>query len=188
MLVLAFALTFVLAEQATAAAATTWYSGMRAFGQVTVEPAVDMGTGEEIFLHTPNNAPFPSQAAPRAVAPLYLVLYPQVSTIPASILNCQPTNCDHAQTFFYPLKGHDHLVGTKPTGDFNVAWHVIAVWFTRTGFQHHAYNTRILTETQLAAGLQSGDLAKASTPIVFNCSITSLANYLHGTPLTFTAP
>src|ERR1043165_3067966 len=75
-----------------------WYSGQRAFGQATVEPAVDDATGHEIFLLTPDNAPLPSNAAPRAQAPLYLVLYPTASTIDADTLNCQPVNCDHVQT------------------------------------------------------------------------------------------
>ena len=47
-LAIALALAFSLANQGTAAA-TTWYSGMRAFGQVTVEPAVDSATGDQVF-------------------------------------------------------------------------------------------------------------------------------------------
>src|SRR5215471_19985982 len=122
----------------------TWYSGQRAFAQVTVEPAVDLATGNEIFLLTPDKAPFPSNAAPRAQAPLYLVLYPTESTIDANTLNCQPVNCDHVQTFAYPLKGHDHLVGVPHTGDFNVAWNVVLVAFTEQGFEDGAINNRIL--------------------------------------------
>src|SRR5579859_3654914 len=139
---------------------TTWYSGQRAFGQATVEPAVDLATGEEIFLLTPNNTPLPVNAAQRAHAPLFLVLYPASSTVPASLLNCQPTNCDHAQTFSYPLKGHDHLVGVPNTGDFNVAWYVILVAFTPQGFNDGAINTRILTLDQLNDAVADGDVVK----------------------------
>jgi hypothetical protein len=189
-LALALAFAFSLANQGTAAASTTWYSGMRAFGQVTVEPAVDLATGNEIFLLTPNNVQAgPVHAAEPATAPLYLTLYPTASTLPASSFNCLPTNCDHAQTFpGYALKGHDHLVGVPHTGDFNVAWDVIVVAFTPHGFADHAINTRILTLTQLDAAVANGDVVKIDIGFSFNCSITSITTYLRGTPLTFTAP
>jgi hypothetical protein len=178
----------LLGMAASANAQIPWYSGQRTYGQVTVEPAVDSATGNEIFLHTPNNAPLPSHAAERAHAPLYLVLYPEVSTIDADTLNCQPTNCDHAQTFAYPLKGHDHLVGVPHTGDFNVAWDVVLVAFTPQGFDDGAINDRILTLDQLNAALAVGDVITIGPVTSFNCSITSAANYLKGTPLTFSVP
>jgi hypothetical protein len=178
----------LLGMTASSNAQITWYSGQRAFGQVTVEPAIDDATGNEIFLHTPDNAPMPSHAAQRAHAPLYLVLYPTASTIDANILNCQPTNCDHAQTFAYPLKGHDHLVGMPHTGDFNVAWDVVIVAFTEQGFADGAINDRIMTLRQLNAALSAGDVITIGPVTSFNCSITSEANYLKGTPLTFTVP
>jgi hypothetical protein len=165
----------------------TWYSGQRAFGQVVIEPAVNSANGNEIFLLTPNKGPFPSKAAQRAHAPMYIVLYPDSSIIDASSLNCQPTNCDHLQTFAYPLKGHDHLVGVPPTGDFNVAWDVILVAFTDQGFRDGAIDTRILTLDQLNAVLAAGD-ATTIPDITFNCSITSAVTYLKGTPLSFTVP
>jgi hypothetical protein len=166
----------------------TWYSGQRAFGQLVIEPAVDSATGNEIFLLTPDKGPFPSKAAQRAHAPMYLVLYPDTSTIDANSLNCQPTNCDHLQTFAYTLKGHDHLVGVRPTGDFNVAWDVILVAFTDQGFQDGAINTRILTLDQLNAVLAAGDATTIGPVTTFNCSITSAVTYLKGIPLSFTVP
>ncbi len=169
-------------------AQTTWYSGQRAFGQVTVEPAIDVATGNEIFLLTPNHVPLPSNAALRAHAPLYLVLYPASSTVDANTLNCQPSNCDHVQTFAYPLKGHDHLVGVPHTGDFNVAWDVVLVAFTEQGFTDGAINNRILTLDQLNAALAAGDVVPIGPVTSFNCSITSSTTYLKGTPLTFTLP
>ncbi len=165
-----------------------WYSGQRAFGQVTVEPAIDIATGNEIFLLTPDHVPMPSNAALRAHAPLYLVLYPASSTIDADTLNCQPDNCDHVQTFVYPLKGHDHLVGVPHTGDFNVAWDVVLVAFTPQGFNDGAINNRILTLDQLNLALAAGDVATIGPVTSFNCSITSATTYLLGTPLTFTVP
>jgi hypothetical protein len=166
----------------------TWYSGQRAFGQVVIEPAIDSATGNEIFLLTPDHGPFPSKAAQRAHAPMYIVLYPDTSTINANSLNCQPTNCDHLQTFAYPLKGHDHLVGRAPTGDFNVAWDVILVAFTDQGFRDGAIDTRILTLDQLNAVLAAGDATTSGPVETFNCSITSVSTYLKGTPLSFTVP
>lgn len=166
----------------------TWFSGQRTFGQVTIEPAVDAATGNEIFLLTPNNVPLPSKAAPRAHAPLFLVLYPASSTIDANTLNCQPVNCDHVQTFAYPLMGHDHLVGVPHTGDFNVAWDVVLVAFTPQGFEDGAINHRLLTLDQLNEALAAGDAIPIGPVTSFNCSITSAATYLKGTPLTFTVP
>jgi hypothetical protein len=169
-------------------AQTIWYSGQRAFGQVTVEPAVDYATGNEIFLLTPNKAPLPSKAAQRARAPLYLVMYPENSTIDANILNCQPVNCDHVQTFAYPLKGHDHLVGMPHTGDFNVAWDVILIAFTDKAFGNGAINNRILTLDQLNAALGAGEVIPIGPVTTFNCSITAPVTYLKGTPLSFPPP
>lgn len=184
-LVVALALAFVLTEQGSALAGTTWYSGQRTFAEITVEPAVNLANGNEVFLLTPNKAPLPSKAADVATAPLYLPLYPASSTIPADTLNCTPTNCDHVQSFIYPLKGHDHLVGVAPTGDFNVAWDVILIVFTQQGFADGAINTRILTQSQLDAALAAGDVVEVGPVLTFNCSITSIRTYLQGTPLAF---
>jgi hypothetical protein len=176
-------LTSALLVLATAvpATATTWFSGQRAFGNVTVEPAVDYATGSQIFLLTPNGAK--ANANPRAIAPLYLVLYPDASTIPASTLNCTPSNCDHAQ--IPGIKGHDHLVGLPRTGDWNVAWAVYPVVFTPQGQADGALNTRILTLSALNAAAAAGDVFISPQSILtFNCSKTSLATYLKGTPIS----
>lgn len=172
---------------AVPASATAWYSGQRNFAGVSVEPAVDMGTGNQIFLLTPFGAK--TNANARAHAPLYLVFYPGTSTVPASSLSCTPTNCDHANSFppygEAGLKGHDHLVGVPPTGDWNVAWDVYPVFFTQKGFTDGAINTRILTEVQLDAAVAAGDLFESPVSVFsFNCSRTSIATYLHGTPFS----
>jgi hypothetical protein len=177
----------LLLVAAAPASADTWYSGQRTFGNVSVEPAVNMADGSQIFLLTPKGAQ--TNANPRAHAPLYLVMYPGVSSVPASSLNCTPTNCDHANAFppygSAGYKGHDHLVGMPHTGDFNVAWDVYIVAFTPKGFQDGAINTRILTLSALNDAITAGDVA---APIdfhfAFNCSATSSATYLKGTPFT----
>jgi len=173
----------MLATAIPVSAATTWHSGIRTYGQVAVEPAVDMATGHEIFLLTPMGAK--TNANPRAHAPLYLVLYPTTSTLDPSTLNCTPTNCDHAQSIpgLYSFLGHDHLVGIPPTGDWNVAWDVYPIIFTPAGFADGAINHRILTSDDLAAALAAHDVVQGPLVLSFNCSRTSIATYLKGTLL-----
>jgi hypothetical protein len=167
------------------ASAGSTSTGQVAFGQATVEPAINDADGSTVFLLTPNNA-FTSQAnAQHAVAPLYLPVYPVGSTIDPGTLNCQPTNCNHVNTFFYPIIGHDHLVGVKPIGDFNVAWHVVVIAFTPHGFADGAINTRLMTLSAIQAAELAGDVFPIDTPITFNCSIVSQAVYNLGTPLHF---
>jgi hypothetical protein len=180
----------VLVGSISASATTSlpWYSGMRAFGQSTVEPAVNDANGSETFLLTPNNAPSNANAA-HASAPLYLVLYPDASTVSAGVLNCTPTNCNHAQ--IPGIKGHDHLVGIANTGgDYNVKWHVVGVGFTPQGVGDGAMNTRILTLSALNAAILAGDvvtfeIGPNGTPFYFNCSAVSATTYQKATPLNF---
>ncbi|MBE7942030.1 MULTISPECIES: hypothetical protein [Ramlibacter] len=204
--VLAFAFFVGLIGFSSAASAQ---SGQVALGRATVEPAVDYTNGATLFLLTPDKAPFPSNANPHAVAPLYLVTYPATSTLSPSLLNCQPTNCDHVNVLPFPapgypnggaactqyglpangcalLLGHDHLVGIARTGgDFNVAWHVTLVVFTPQGISHGLANTRALTLNQVSAMVTNGDAFMVDTPITFNCSAVSAAVYQRGTPLSF---
>jgi hypothetical protein len=166
---------------------------MRAFGKVTVEPAIDDMTGQQVFLLTPDKAPFPSKAPDKAQSPLYLVAYPTSSTI-TEAFNCTPTTCDHAQSVplpWYPsnglLKGHDHLVGIPKTGgDWNVAWDVELDAFTQKGFEDGAINTRIMTLAQLNNAKANGDIMAIDIHTVFNCSSTNISTYLRGMPLSFT--
>jgi hypothetical protein len=208
----------VFGLSATYAAAEAAVSGQTHFGQVTVEPAIDDVTGDQVFLMTPDKAPFPSKANPAAQEELYLVAYPTSSTLAASGFNCQPTNCDHLNVLPFPnptydsnsgdlagtskacvdynsgnpctvYKGHDHLVGIASTGgEFNVAWKVILVLFTKTGVDDGAMNTRVTTLNQINGLIASGDAVLAPTPIVFNCQAVSETTYLRGTPLSFVFP
>jgi hypothetical protein len=201
-----FALFAVLSLVGYAAQASA-QSGQTAFGQATVEPAINYANGSTIFLLTPNKAPFPSKANPRAVAPLYLVMYPSNSTIDPSDLNCQPNNCDHANVVPFPAPGypnggttcvtygfdagacglvigHDHLVGVPHTGDFNVAWHVTLVVFTQKAVGDGAINNRLLTFQDVANAVTNEDAFMADTPITFNCSIVSSRVYYLGVPLS----
>jgi len=191
-----------------AAAQAQPFSGQRAIGKATVEPAVDDSNGSTVYLLTPDNVPLPSRSNPTASAPLYLAVYPTTSTIDAGTLNCRPDNCDHVQVLPFPapgytnggaactnfgfpaggcalVKGHDHLIGMPHTGDFNIAWHVYLVVFTPKGAGNGSINTRVLTLTQVSSLVAAGDAFLVDTPITFNCSAVSEAVYLNGTPLSF---
>jgi hypothetical protein len=199
---------------AIASSGVPWQTGIRAVGNgATIEPAVNDVTGAQTFLITPNHSPFwdTSQHPPgtpipanllKTSAPLYLVTYPIGSTVDTTDpLNCYtegafdptgtlPYNCDHAQ--IPGIKGHDHLVGVPGSskaavgGDFNVAWHVMATFFTPQGIQDGAMNTRILTLQQLINAQKAGDVSGfVDTGIYFNCSVVSSPVYMNGTPLSF---
>ncbi len=211
--IVARAIVLVVLIAVPAAFAQAVNSGQNALGKSTVEPAVNDADGSVIYLLTPDKAPLPSMANSVATAPLYLVMYPLSSTIDASTLNCTPTNCDHVNVLPFPstaygalpgnskactdfnggnpcsfVKGHDHLVGVQPTGDFNVAWAVKLVFFTSAAFADHAINTRVTTAAQIWALAHSGDVVVADTPIVFNCSRVSEATYDRGTPVVINFP
>jgi hypothetical protein len=212
--ILAIALVAVCAFACTTINAYSQESGQRTFANVSVEPAIDFSNGSTIYLLTPIKAPFPSKANPVATAPLYLPLYPLSSTVVADELNCQPSNCDHANVLPFPspdygalpgtdqrcvdfnggapcaaVKGHDHLVGVAKThGDFNVAWTVKPVVFTHAAFVDGAINTRITTLTQLMSLVASGDVVIAPDLVTFNCSVTAERTYEMGTPVVIPFP
>jgi hypothetical protein len=197
-----------LTSNAAALSSSGPFSGQRAVGQSTVEPAVNDADGSQLFLLTPNHAPFPSNASQRAVAPMYIPMYPSTSVVNPATLNCQPHNCDHLNVLPFPVPGyvnggsactqfgfpsgacslvlgHDHLVGIRPTGDFNIAWHVVLVVFTPQGIAAGADNSRVLTLAGVHALVANGGAFIADTPDTFNCSSVSEVVYLSGTPLSF---
>ena len=187
-------------------------SGEVVLGKSTIEPALDDSTGNMVFILETQKTPFPVKANQHAIAPLYAVVYPVQSTIPADSLNCQPTNCDHLNVLPFPdpdyglasdadcqafnagspcspVKGHNHLIGIASTGgDFNVAWHVELALFTSQAFVDGAINTRITTLSQLQSLIDSGDVFLADTPTTFDCAVVSQSAYDHGTPLQIPFP
>lgn len=200
----------VVPSIAAAAPVLPWQSGIVALGNgATIEPAVNDTNGSQVFLITPNHAPFfqatagspiPPPPFSNVSAPLYLVTYPIGSTADASgQFNCYTAgfwvpglryNCDHAQ--IPGILGHDHLVGVpgsaKLGGDFNVQWHVYATFFTAQGIADHASDHRILTLGALRAAQSNGDVTPdQDTGIYFYCSVVSGATYMSpaATPLTF---
>jgi hypothetical protein len=182
-------------------------------GMSTTEPAINDANGSTIYLHTPDKIPMPSNANPRANAPMYIPMYPTTSPINPATLNCQPTNCNHLSVLPFAadgyvnggatcaapdiglpangcslVLGHDHLVGVPHAGDFNVAWHVILVVFTPQGIADGAANGRTLTLQQEASLVAKGDAFEVPTPIVFNCAIVSATVYNNGAKLSFPFP
>jgi hypothetical protein len=189
----------LLLAAAVPATATSSPSGERFIGNTSqggaaIEPAYDYSTGTATYFLTPTKAFF-SKANGRAVAPLYIVVYP--STYPGWTLDCMgvPGNCpDHdgliagAATGVEPgvygtdpaaVPGHDHLLGLANTGgDWNVAWHMYVILFTNSA----AANTHVTTLSQLRADLDSGDAVSVDSGIVFNCSAVPASLYWSGTP------
>ncbi len=189
----------LVAVSGTAALGTGLPSGERILGQSAIEPAYNDVTGELTYLLTPIKSPFPTHTNWHSVAPLYLVIYPLGSTVPASFnLNCVgvPGNCpDHdlpvAQvatgaepgvygTDPFAVPGHDHLVATPGSGgDFNVAWEVIEVVFTNSA----AANSHLTTDAAVEAAVSSGDAIEIDLGFAFHCSVVSAATYAHATPI-----
>ena len=189
-------------------------SGQRTYGQVVVEPALDLANGSTVYLHMPAKAPVPSKANRAAVAPLYLPLYPLISTVSVGVLNCHPDNCEHVNVLPFSntdygalpgaatpckdfnggqdcseVKGHDHLVAAASTqGDFNVAWNVKLVVFTHAAFLNGKINSRITTLDQLNALMASKDVMIIETPIVLTGSLASERTYELGTPVVIPYP
>ena len=187
-------------------------SGEVVLGKSSIEPALDDSTGNVVFMLETQKTPSPVKANQHAVAPLYAVVYPVQSTVPADSLNCQPTNCDHLNVLPFPdpdyglasdadcqafnagapcspVKGHNHLIGIASTGgDFNIAWHVQFALFTSQAFADGTINTRISTLAQLQSLIDSGEVFIADTPITFDCAIVSQSTYDQGTPLAIPFP
>lgn len=172
-------------------------------GQSAIEPAYNDANGQLVYLQTPINISTPPASThtnARAVAPLYLVMYPPGSTVLANHnLNCMgvPGNCpDHngvvagiatqAMGNVYgsnpaAVPGHDHLVGVPHTGDFNVAWEVWEVLFTNKP----AANQHITTLSELDTALAGThpNAIKIDLGFNFHCSIVSAQAYNQGTPV-----
>jgi hypothetical protein len=173
-------------------------SGERTHGNVSIEPAYNDFDGSIIYLLTPNrlaplgaNNPI-NNVNSHAVAPLFLIVYPPGT---AGVFNCMgvPGNCpDHAgaiagvATSVMPavygtnagaVPGHDHLVGVRPTGDFNVPWHVYIELFTSSTAVTH-----ITTLSGLQAAWSSGSILELDSGITFVCAVVSERTYLAGTP------
>ena len=174
-------------------------SGERTHGNVSIEPAYNDFDGSIVYLLTPNrlaplgpNNPI-NNVNSHAVAPLFLIVYPPGTP---GIFNCMgvPGNCpDHSPTIagvatavkpgVYgtdpgAVPGHDHLVGVRPTGDFNVPWHVYIELFTSSTAVTH-----ITTLSELQAAWSSGSILELDSGITFVCAVVSQHVYMSGAPV-----
>ena len=195
----AVALALVGCLSASPALASGAPTGERILGQSAIEPAYNDVTGKLVYLLTPVRSPFPTHTNLHSVAPLYLVEYPPSSKVPSQVnLNCigVPGNCpDHDgfvaafATTTMPavygsdpsaVPGHDHLVGIASSHeDFNVAWEVIEVLFTKSA----AANEHLVTLAQIEAAQARGDVAEYDLQFAFHCSAVSAAAYYQRTPI-----
>ena len=170
-------------------------TGEHMLGNSLIEPAYNDVNGTLTYLLTPLGAPFPTHTSSHAVAPLYLVEYPPGSNV--GTMNCMgvPGHCpDHdievasAATSIMPsvygtdptlVPGHDHLVaGPASGGDFNIAWEVVEILFTRK-----AAVTRLTTESAVDAAIDRGDAIEVDLGFAFHCSVVNVSAYLRGTPV-----
>jgi hypothetical protein len=176
-------------------------------GNSTIGPVFDSATGDTVFVRQALGAPMPVNSNVNSMAPVYVVVYPVQSTIPADSLQCQPTNCDHLNVLPFPdsdyglgsdaqcqqwnagapcslVKGHVHLLGVASDGgDFKVPHYVRLVLFTGQAFgADGAINKLVRTLAEMQALVDNGDAFIADTPITVNLSIVPERTYELGTP------
>ena len=181
-------------------------------GNSIIGPVFDSATGQIVFVRQALGAPMPVNSNVQSMVPVYVVVYPLQSTVPADSLNCQPTNCDHLNVLPFPdpdyglgsitqcqqwnggspcslVKGHNHLFGVASDGgDFTVPHYVKLVVFTHQAFAecltnvHCAMNNAVRTLAQMQALVASGDAIVLDTPITVNLSIVPERTYELGTP------
>jgi hypothetical protein len=181
-------------------------------GNSIIGPVFDSATGKTVFVRQALGAPMPVNSNVNSMVPVYVVVYPRTSTIPADSLNCQPTNCDHLNVLPFPdldyglasdsqcqqwnggspcslVLGHNHLFGVPSDGgDFKVPHYVKLVVFTHQAFAECltnadcAMNGAVKTLAQLQALVASGDAIVLDTPITVNLSVVPERTYELGTP------
>lgn len=202
LLPLAIAAMAAVAISTPASAATLTPSGERHIGQDTLEPGYDAAhAGVLTYLLTPDNAPDPVNANPKAWAPIYIPVYPVGSTA-ATTFNCQHApveNCpDHGalvagaaqaisvnagfgDVYAAGVAGHDHVLDIPGGDDFNIAWEPILVLFTSSS----AANQRLVTDDAILTAAAHGTVILVPAPqLTFDCAVVSEAVWDHATPIS----
>ncbi|HEU5350932.1 MAG TPA: hypothetical protein VFU55_05005 [Terracidiphilus sp.] len=187
-------------------------------GNSTIGPVFDSATGNTVYVRQTLGAPMPVNSSVNSMVPVYVVVYPLQSTIPADSLQCLPTNCDHLNVLPFPdpdyglasgdvcqkwnagapcslVKGHVHLFGfASDGGDFKVPHFVKLVIFTSKAFGECttnadcAINTMVSTQAEIQALVASGDVVVLDTPITVNLSVVPERTYELGTPTVIAFP
>jgi len=169
-------------------------SGERVLGRTVIEPGYDDRTGDLIYVMTPEGAPLPSNANPKAISPLFLIVYPNSAADTVGTMNCAHQggdNCpDHGpgiadlakstvpSVYENGVWGHDHVMDGPGGSEFNVTWQVVVVLFTNA----EAARTHITTEEQLDAAIDAGDAFTIVTPTIFHCNLVARSTYERATP------
>ena len=100
---LSLAATTILCSPIPALAQTSeLFSGEVIQGNSTIGPVFDSATGATLFVRQPLGAPMPVDSNVNAMSPVYVVVYPLDSHLPADSLQCLPTNCDHLNVLPFP--------------------------------------------------------------------------------------
>ena len=152
--VLLFAAAAILSSPILALA----QSGEVLQGNSTIGPVFDSATGNTVYVRQALGAPMPVNSNVNSMVPVYVVVYPHLSTIDDASLQCLPTNCDHLNVLPFPdpdyglgsdaqcqqwnggtpcslVKGHVHLLGVRSDGgDFKVPHYVKLLLFTPQAF------------------------------------------------------
>lgn len=161
------ALSFAAAAILSSPIAALAQSGEVIQGYSTIGPVFDSATGNTIFVRQALGAPMPVHSNVNSMSPVYVVVYPSDSHLPADSLQCQPKNCDHLNVLPFPepdygdfgqdtdavcqkwnggapcspVLGHVHLFGVASDGgDFTVPHSVKLLLFTHQAFTNCAMN------------------------------------------------
>jgi hypothetical protein len=167
-------------------------------GNSTIGPVFDSATGDTVFVRQALGAPMPVNSNVNSMAPVYVVVYPLQSTIPADSLQCQPTNCDHLNVlpFYDPtnkyaegsdaqcqqwnggspcslVKGHFHLFGVASDGgDFTVPHYVKLAIFTPQAFSECLTNADCAMNKAVSTLAQMWALVDSGDLVVGDTPIT----------------
>ena len=192
---------------------TTFDAGAGHFvgGGGTIEPAYDDTPGTSVYLQTPNNTPVhlahaidPAVGLPRAVAPIYLPMYPVGSGIDPASLNCAHAPADNCRTtarswqvsragnravrLHRPPNACQPRPGPRPLGrhcedrrGLQRAGEPVLILFTSVDVS----KTHITTLAQIKA-LEAASppevIEVPLPPATFHCSVVSVAAYNKATP------
>ena len=170
-------------------------SGERQLGRTVVEPAYDLRNGELIYIMTPMGSRSAAHADEQAVAPLFIVVYPNSAAAAVGTMNCAHEggdNCaDHGpgiadlaqatvpDVYRDGVWGHDHVMDGVGGADFNGMRQVVVVLFRNAD----AAKTHITTAAALDAAIDAGDAFSIVTPTTIHGNLVAGSTYDRATPL-----